>query len=594
MQYADVAIARRLGAESDPLTYAIPPELLPDIRAGSVVDVPFRARTTRGIVVRLRATLPDSQLKNRLRPIRRIISPWPVLGSQELALRTTLANTTHSAIHQTATLLLPPPSLYKTLSTPAPESSGVGQFRYVIGAYQHGFQTILPTLEQALARDLSILILTATKTLAKDVTAELTRRHPSTTITQFSPQGSVASQRLAWNIALGSTTGVVVGTRSASLLPFRQLGAIVILDPADRQFTEEQIPRYDALAVAQLRRQTFGADLIALGALPPLALFTPSQRSTLTITRAHEHVPQIIISARHRPTVLQATTIERIHALLANNKQVVIVVPRRGWAAGLVCQECSTVIHCPTCGHLLHVTDATSRLRCEICRTEHRETRCPMCASPRLTTFGWGSERFLTELQTLFSAATVVTDDGDALPKHWQILVTTPDRLSRSLITADLIVAVEPERSLLTTDYRALEQYLRHLADLRQRAGSELILETRMPEQAAFRELQRALPRATLTEELALRKQHGYPPFGTLLTLIWPDTPSAQAVAAELRTRLSALLSPDQLVGPSRLTTKSGQAAYRLLIKLPRTGDQALIRSILAQLPANTRWRIET
>lgn len=595
MQYADIAIARRLGGHAKILTYAIPPALLPDIAAGVIVDVPFRGSHVRGMIVGLRTHLAQPKLKDKLRPIHRVISPWPLLGAQELQLRTEIAHMTNSPVHLVASLLLPPPSLYRHLVEPAPESIGSGTLRYVIGNYTSSLQTLKSTLATKLAASQSIVILTSTKPLAGEVTEFVTQLLPAATVTHFDPQANVNKQQLSWKIVLGNRTGIIVGTRSAVLLPMRQSGLIIILDPADRQFEEEQVPRYQTFAVADLRRRIFGTDIVALGSLPPLALFTPTLRKSVILTRTDDNQPSIVISARNRPKVLQETTIDRVAEVTAAGERTIIVVPRRGWAAGLVCQECGTIIRCQNCGHLLHVNDATTSLNCEICRTTTRETRCPSCQSPRLTTFGWGSERFLHELQQLFPDLTISSDEAESLPANWQILVTTPERLGRSLVTAPLIVAVEPERILLSADYKAMETYLRQLFDLRERSKREFIIETRLPDQPAFQELQMELPREGLRTELALRKKHGYPPFGSLLTLIWQeDTTEDHRKYAELQVQIQALTSATSLIGPSQFTGKSGRQTNRLLVKVPPRNSQVLLQKIIGLLPTGCRWRIES
>lgn len=616
MQYADVAVAARIGGRDALLTYAIPPALLPQIAPGIVVSVPFRTRQVPGVITRLRAQLERPELARRLRPIGRILSPWPLLGPTELRVRAQLSRETGSPLQTTLTRLLPPPSLYAALPEPTAEQTGQGTRRYLLTDPTAGLARLAPDIDRCVAAGQAVLILAATRTLAEPVFA-----HPPSSpgvkntaraevVTLYEPDGPVASQRPTWEITLGARGGVIVGIRLAALLPLRRPGLIVVIEPDDRQFWEEQQPHYHAARVAELRRALFGADLVGITPLPPLPAFLRRERRT-TVMSPPATRPKIFVTERVAANQLNPSTNHLIRDALTARERVLLVVPRSGWAAGLVCDDCQTFLRCPTCGGLLAVTTARRELTCRTCQTATSSARCPRCQSANLRDFGWGSDRWLMTLRAAFPELVLVADEADTpLPTDWQGLVSTPERVSRSLVIAPLVVAIEPERVLVGRTWRGNEQLLRLLLTLRSRATAQLVVETRLSQSPIFAELNAPVPTTALAAELQLRKTHGYPPFGHLVTISLPGRTrfrgpptgntsevskgllrgeggkvkeKAASASSKLQDKLHALFPQASIVS----------SPAELLLKLPLTTPLDRLTDLRRELPRGARWQVE-
>lgn len=68
--------------------YAIPPNLLADIKIGLLVEVPFHGRKIEGIIVGLKRSSPISNLKN----VSSIIDPVPVVDDIHIKLAQWMAD----------------------------------------------------------------------------------------------------------------------------------------------------------------------------------------------------------------------------------------------------------------------------------------------------------------------------------------------------------------------------------------------------------------------------------------------------------------------------------------------------------------------
>ena len=84
MQYADIAVNSKT-VQRDLFTYRIPADLLPYLRPGSLVQVPFGNRKLLGVVFKLKKALRDIDYQ-KLKPIEKVIDPMPILDSSRLEL----------------------------------------------------------------------------------------------------------------------------------------------------------------------------------------------------------------------------------------------------------------------------------------------------------------------------------------------------------------------------------------------------------------------------------------------------------------------------------------------------------------------------
>ncbi|MBI4175245.1 hypothetical protein HY523_01355 [Candidatus Berkelbacteria bacterium] len=584
MQYADIALTLRTGGYDRLLTYQITPAQLPSIALGVLVDVPFHQRTATGVLVRLRANLPDQSLKGRLRTIIRVVSPRPVLGARELALRERIAHQTAQSLSRTLGLGLPPRSIAQCYqAVPEAPVRGVPQ-RTVLVAGPLAPPTDLLTKIRDLGAEATVLVLTPTRDSQTRWVDWLTAAGLHQPISVYSPEISVRDQESVWTIVQGTTAGVIIATRAGVFLPMRRLELVLVDQPSHHQLREEQLPYYDALRVAEERARLWGADLAIRDPVPPLALLTETTRRTwrFVLPRATEPSPQVQIHTLTQPPDLAPATRAAIERL-DRQHAVIVVVPRRGWAAGVMCQDCQTILACATCDAPQSVMETATMLLCPRCRTRQPlPATCPQCASVRLRSFGWGRAQWLASLtsQSFRPQLTVLTPAFYRLPNDAQ---------------ADLIVLLEPERLLATADFRVTDEWLRLLWDAKHRARQALIIETKLPDQPMFRELAHPWPRASLARELTARRREHYPPYAPLLLITLPRVEPATDPPVALLARLRSIAPGSQVseaIASTSLRT-APQLIWQIFIKLPAAYSPQLLQKIRGALPRTARWRIE-
>ncbi len=600
MQYADIALAVRTGRHASIYTYAIPPELLVGIAQGVFVEVPLGKRFATGIITRLRAQLPEQRLRGKLRPIRRLLSAWPLLTSEELAFRQEIAARSLSPEHLFATLGLPTATILKKIVPPMPirVASASRRCKSPIALLEGPGEPrarAISIITKQLERGLPVLLLTPTHETVQLWLNDLKAAGVNAAFPATNPQ-RVADELAVWQTVLRGGPRVVVGTRAAVWLPFRELGTIVIDQPTHHQFEEEQAPFYDTFHIALARHQLMGGDLLVRDSLPPLLVFADSQKKHWRFAPPPP-LPTVEILPR-AATWLSARTEARVEAALEEHKRVLFVVNQAGWARGLVCGDCGRLARCERCTTLLSLTSATSAPFCRVCNTHQLAERCAQCGSASLKPFGWGSERWAETLTDHYhqanvldlsqspihlgtaSARRVASASGRSQsPPQWDIALLRPAWLEMPPIRADVVVAIEPERLLFGTDFAAEERWLRFLLQLRAATHGNLLIETRLGASDFLQELSSPLPKNSLVTMLHQRRDHHYPPYGRLVTISCPIARQDELVQfRNEQTRLGHI----EAVGPAPINDRQVQ----LRLKLSHQSDLTQLRKALASLDA--------
>lgn len=600
MQYADVAVAARTGMRDTILTYAIPAELLPRLAVGAVVEVPFQTKLRTGVLYRLRRELPAARLRTKLRPLRRVLSAWPVLSAGDLALREELAAVTFTPLGHSLTLGLPPRSLLKAWTHPPPTPMIDARKQTFWLAVSPGPSAFQLEISQTLARGATVAVIVPTQDHLT-VWFEACRRQWPTETLIWQADASVAKQQPIWEAARDGLPRLIIGTRSAVLLPFRRLDLMIVDTPSHPQMTEEQLPAYSVLSVAELRTKLCGGHLLAIDSLPPLRLLTKHGRRNWHFRQTTSRSkPELAIIAREPGQPLATGTIARLREGLAGGEHILVVVRASGWARGVICADCATLTRCPTCRHGLIAT----REQQAVCPADHpppkMADRCAVCQSLRLRPFGWGSQRWFQFFGQTFPGVRIATEKTHTELREdtvWQIAIFVPKFSHLPPAQADRVVAIEPEQFLLGTTYSVREDWYRLLLDLHQRAGKELIIETSIPEHAFWTEMSKPLPTRAITGELTLRKQAGFPPYGKLLEITFPGL-TARALPAlveRLHTSVRSVLGEVVMLGGDESSDEeTRQPSARVLVRLPDRFSPRQLAELRARLPRQARLLVSS
>ncbi|HVA67064.1 MAG TPA: primosomal protein N' [Elusimicrobiota bacterium] len=416
-------------------------------------------------------------------------------------------------------------------------------------------------------------------------------------------------RREAWLGLASGDVKVVVGARSAALLPFKDLRLAVLDEEQDESFKQEgQSPYYHARELAFHRAQSWNALLVLGSATPSLESWKMARQGAVHFLDMPERVsasarPKVSVVPIPAGQALSNELLERVKIRLARREQSILLVNRRGFSTVLLCPKCGWVARCPSCGvaqiqHEAPGSGAFFELRCHHC--SHREAlpqACPRCRNQGLRAAGVGTQKVMAELRRILPGARVLRMDQDTLRAkeekiYERFKAGEADILIGTKLVAKsfhfpnvtLVGVIDADSMIHMPDFRASERAMQLLAQVSGRSGragkeGEVVLQSLKPEHDAVAKTVDGDYAAFADAELLSRRHLGYPPHSTLIRLVWSGKSeeavlgAAEKTAEELRAKLSQ--AGHEITGPAPAVVRmtQGKPRYHLLVKTPELGE---------------------
>ncbi|MCS7172293.1 MAG: primosomal protein N' [Armatimonadetes bacterium] len=387
-----------------------------------------------------------------------------------------------------------------------------------------------------------------------------------------------AGERLdTWRRIRQGEFSVVVGPRSVVFAPLPTLGLVVVDEEHEGAYKQDHPPRYHAREVALERARRAGAPAVLGSATPSVESFFRARSGAyrlLVLPRrvADRPLPEVrVVDMRRETSVLSGTLVEAMRRHLEAGSQVVLYLNRRGYAAFLLCRECGEVPRCRRCDVSLTYHLHTRTLRCHYCgRVLRAPSRCPRCGGVRMRPFGPGTQRVEEEVRVHFGGISVARADRDTMRRrgaydrlmrdlrtgHVQVLVGT-QMIGKGLDLprVGLVGVVAADVGLGLPDFRAAERTFQQLAQVAGRAGrgeqaGEVVVQTYHPDHPVIRAAQTHDYLGFYEAEVEARRTHRYPPFSTLVKVVFAARTASRAEQAA-RDFASLLPGDVEVLGPS-------------------------------------------
>lgn len=229
---------------------------------------------------------------------------------------------------------------------------------------------------------------------------------------------------------------IVVGTRSSIFLPFNDLGLIIVDEEHDTSYKQDNVPCYYGKNVVIKRCIDFDCKAIFASATPSLDSYTRALKGEYGLLRLPNRInntlPEIKLVdltkeiKKNHNYIISKDLKEQIEFTLNNNKQVIILLNRRGYAPIVKCGDCGTTLMCKDCDNPLNYHKDINALKCHTCGRIYKNVRyCPKCNSDNLIYYGFGTLKVEEELRKLFPNAKIDRMDRDTTTRkdsHEEIL----------------------------------------------------------------------------------------------------------------------------------------------------------------------------
>jgi primosomal protein N' (replication factor Y) len=223
---------------------------------------------------------------------------------------------------------------------------------------------------------------------------------------------------------------------------------------------------------------------------------------------------------------------------LERGEQILLFLNRRGYATFLLCPDCGHVFQCPNCAVTLVHHRAQRALLCHYCGWEQpAAAMCPKCQGMEISELGLGTETLEVEVRERFPGARVLRMDRDTTSRkhaHAEILRSWRRGEADILIGTQMVAkghhvpnvtlvgVVLADTSLNIPDFRASERTFQLLLQVAGRAGrgrrpGRVVVQTYHPRHPSILLAAAQDPSSFAAQEMALRKEAGYPPFRHLV-----------------------------------------------------------------------------
>lgn len=455
-------------------------------------------------------------------------------------------------------------------------------------------EVYLHWLAAVLARDATrqVLLMVPEIALTPQLAAQVAARFPAQQVAVLHSDLADGERAAHWLAAVEGRARVVIGTRLSVLAPLPALAAIVVDEEHDASYKQQEGVRYSARDLAIVAASQRGVPVVLGSATPSLESWLAARRGRYRLLALPDRIGEARLPQVDRVDLrgkklrcdLAPESIEAIGETLARGEQVLVFINRRGYAPVLTCEVCGWLSRCVNCSayRVMHrigrasrpagsaggslARDGTARdgparggpsryrLVCHHCGAEQAVPHaCPDCGNVDLKALGRGTQRLEESLAELFPGRRIARLDRDvartrgaaqkviaaAHAGEVDILVGT-QMLAKGhdFRGLTLVVAIDGDAGLFSSDFRAPERLFATLMQVAGRAGraerdpasggagaSRMIVQTRFPDHPLFEYLSRHDYAGFADAQLAERREVGLPPY-RFQALLRADAPA--------------------------------------------------------------------
>ena len=403
---------------------------------------------------------------------------------------------------------------------------------------------------------------------------------------------------------------VVVGARSALFAPMDRLGLIVVDEEHDSSYKQERGLRYHGRDAAVMRAKMEGAVVVMGSATPALSSYHNALQGKFHLLSLphridHRSLPKVtVIDMKHQRQgdLISHPLRQSLAQTLAEGKQALLLINRRGYANFLLCRTCGHVTHCRNCAVSLTWHRAGEQLRCHLCGWAMAvPPECPQCDGKTLKPFGFGTQRVEAEVKRLLPEARVNRMDRDTTRSkqaHRKLLNDLRRGRTDILVGTQMIAkghdfpnitlvgVVSADIALQWPDFRAAENTFQILTQVAGRAGrgeslGSVLVQTYNPGHYSIQFAKNHDYLGFFNEEMIFRQELGYPPHRRLILFqlagnVEERTQEAAQLLAdkcgEICRKRSDLSENLEILGPvaAPLGKIKGKYRWQLLLKSKR------------------------
>ncbi|MBU1152255.1 primosomal protein N' [Patescibacteria group bacterium] len=639
MAYINVLFQQKVGDKQEFLTY----QHHSPIKEGSLITVPFRNRLKSGLVWSNTENKPDFKTLD----ILHILKDKPLLTSDQLKLIAWMSEYYLCPLHIILKLFIPKrifenkefkrlpkdkeqkfdtssKKLNKEQEAAYQEISNSKENNFLIQGITGSGKTelYLQLTKEQIKNNKQVLILVPEIALTPQ-TINYFQSGLQQKATVINSKQSEGERYKAWENIWNNKSKLIIGSRSAIFAPFQDLGMIIIDEEHESSYKQDNSPRYcTKKIIEQIQKNNPKIKAIYGSATPSI-----ESKYTKKVIFLHERIgkaelPEVeLIDLRDEFkkknfSIFSDRLREELINILAQKKQAILLLNRRGSASAIVCRDCGDKIICPDCEipmtyHKSTISQPT--LICHHCGKFGKiPNTCPNCKSQNIRQLGIGTQKIEEALKIEFPQARVLRADKDttstkngfkniydAFRKHEADILVGTQMIAKGLDIAkvDLVGVILADIGLNIPDYKTSERSFQLITQVAGRAGrhsgqGKVLIQTYNPENIALQFARTHNFEDFYKYELTQRKLLRYPPFSQLAKILIenPYNNGCTRITKELEANLWKIAREQNIAKdieinsyPAYITKLKNK--YRQIVFIKDLNSKDLIHKLLEKLP---------
>ena len=433
-------------------------------------------------------------------------------------------------------------------------------------------------------------------------------------------------KRVIWKGVINNDIKILVGARSALLLPFKKLGIIIVDEEHDSSYKQDEGVIYNARDMAISRASFEKIPIHLVTSVPSIETYNNilnKKYRHINIHKRFENYPlpkTKIINLninKIKEKYVAKETVDLVKTYLNKGDQVLFFINRRGYSPYLICKKCGYKHVCSNCSLYLTFHKLKNKAICHHCSFQKElKTKCQSSGNCEFIMYGPGVEKIFEEVKEIFpnKKARIFSSDylktkektktlfNEIYKNKIDILVGT-QMISKGFNFPRLncIIVIDADFSGRGYDLRATEKNIQLYHQLSGRAGrfsqeSLIIYQTLTPQDTTLNDLIENKSEELLKNELFLRKKNKLPPFIRLISIIISSKDRSLSLqgAKEVKLKLKQI-NDLEVLGPvdSPLLKIKKNFRSRLLIKFNnRFLMQKKIANVLNRLKISPKIKL--
>ena len=578
---------------------------------GTLVSIPFYFREIEGIVVKVRGDISQAgsfKLKN-IRAVRE----KDFLNENQIDLARRIAEYYFSPLGSVLKLMTPKivqrRAKEKKISKKAIQMGKTGEIAlkilksdqakfFLAGGVKQREKINIDLIRACLKKNKQCLVLAPEIFFSQSIFDKLSAEF-SEEITLIHSKITKGQYCEFWKKIKGGQIKIVIASKMGIFLPFADLGLVIVQEDQDPSFKQwKAMPRYNGARGAEFLAQISGAKLVFESFALSVENLYRSREGELEMVKAENkksEFPKLEVIAlegekKNADFPISGGLYSRLAEIVKSKKQAVVFMNRRGFSTRTICENCKKPLKCPKCDLALVFSEEHSEYHCLHCAFKmDLLSSCPTCGGFQFSHRGIGTQTVEKKIKRLFPLARVVRLDADVMKSQAKYKTILKDFLAGEIDilvgTQSAIKGIYSENiklaaSISGKDFadeinfnsRALAlSRVFNMANLLSEDGT-LLVQSFFGGSPLFDFLEKKELKKYFTEELAMRKRLGYPPFRKLVKLSFRDK-SEKRAASETKKAFDLLRRAGnnmvEIIGPyvPFLGEKKGIYTRNILIK---------------------------